>query len=188
VLIRIRDAELETMALAGTRPRGEEAELFASEKDRREQSFVTEAIRTALAPVATSIEHPPVPQIERQRGVLHLRTPIRATLMPGTHPLEVAARLHPTPAVAGVPLDAALRAIGTEERTPRGWYAGPLGWLGRRDAVLAVGLRSALLRGSEAFLFAGAGIVEGSEPESEWRETALKMTTVDRALRAEIAR
>lgn len=192
ILARIDGSRLSTVALAGTRQRDAdpardrafEAELLQSAKDRSEQSIVTSAILESLSPIASSVEYPTEPQIERLRSVVHLRTPIAATLRPGTSPLEVARRLHPTPAVAGAPIDEALSAIAEHEALHRGWYAGPVGWLGRGQAAFAVALRSALLLEDQAFAFAGAGIVAGSDPETEWRETALKMGTIERALAA----
>jgi isochorismate synthase EntC len=81
-----------------------------------------------------------------------------------------------------MPVQAALDWIARLEPEHRGWYSGPIGWVGRERSVLAVALRSALVKGGECFAFAGAGLVRGSDPESEWRETALKLTTVERAL------
>ena len=192
VLARVDGARLSTVALAGTRQRDAdpardralEVELLHSAKDRTEQSIVTAVILAALAPLSSSIEHPDEPQIERQRHVVHLRTPISAVLRPGKGPLEVAARLHPTPAVAGAPVGEALAAIAEHEALHRGWYAGPIGWLGGERAVFAVALRSALLQEEEAWAFAGAGIVAASDPEAEWRETAHKMATIERSLAA----
>jgi len=191
-LARVDGSRLSTEALAGTRQRDAdpardrafEVELLQSAKDRSEQSIVASAILEALAPIASSVEHPAEPEIERQRSVVHLRTPIAAALRPGTSPLEVARRLHPTPAVAGAPIGDALTAIAEHEALHRGWYAGPVGWIGRGQAAFAVALRSAILSDEEAFAFAGAGIVAASDPEAEWRETALKMATIERALAA----
>jgi menaquinone-specific isochorismate synthase len=91
-------------------------------------------------------------------------------------PLALTARLHPTPAVGGAPREAALAWLEAHESLERGWYAGGIGWLAPNgDGELAVALRSALLRGDEATLFAGAGVVEGSTPAGELAETRLKL-------------
>jgi salicylate biosynthesis isochorismate synthase len=75
--------------------------------------------------------------------------------------------------------------IDTHEGLERGWYAAPIGWVGKGgDGVFAVAIRSVLLRGGEANLFAGAGLVSGSNPEAEWAETELKLRTVSDALSA----
>ena len=82
--------------------------------------------------------------------------------------------MHPTPAVGGTPRSAALAAIRELEPYPRGWYAGPIGWIERDRAEFAVAIRSAMLSGATASVFAGAGIVPGSVPETEWQETQNK--------------
>ncbi|MHB1628300.1 MAG: chorismate-binding protein, partial [Bacilli bacterium] len=98
-------------------------------------------------------------------------------------------RLHPTPAVAGSPKRTALQIIREREHMDRGWYAGPLGWIeGEGDGMFVVTLRSALLDERGADLFAGAGIVEGSEPLDEWRETEWKMRPMRVALGQELMR
>ena len=90
--------------------------------------------------------------------------------------LEFVARLHPTPAVAGWPRAEALDWIAQVEPGERGWYAGGVGWMNESgDGDFAVGIRSIAIRGEEARVFAGAGIVEGSDPEQEWNETEIKM-------------
>ena len=92
------------------------------------------------------------------------------------HVIELAERLHPTPAAGGLPRQAALPLIRSYEGFDRGWYAGPVGWVDARgEGEFAVAIRSALLRGNEAVLYAGCGIVAGSEPEREYEESCLKM-------------
>jgi menaquinone-specific isochorismate synthase len=109
---------------------------------------------------------------------------VRARLAPGSGHglLDVAARLHPSPAVCGAPRAEASRWLAAHEGLERGWYAGGVGWL---DAAgggeLFVPLRCALLRGARAELFAGAGIVAGSTPALEQRETRMKLRTLLRA-------
>lgn len=95
----------------------------------------------------------------------------------------LAAALHPTPAVGGVPAEAALAHIAAHEPHARGWYAGPIGWIDARgDAEVGVALRSGLVRGASAWIYAGAGIVEGSEPGAEWEETELKLRPLREAI------
>jgi menaquinone-specific isochorismate synthase len=97
--------------------------------------------------------------------------------------LRLAERLHPTPAVGGVPTDDALRWIADHEPTERGWYAAPIGWFDDAgDGEFDVALRSGVLLGDEAFLFAGAGIVQHSDPASEYAETELKLASLSSAL------
>src|SRR6185369_7797404 len=110
----------------------------------------------------------------------HLHTPLRGRLAPGGGLLELAGRLHPTPAVGGRPRAAALRFIRTHEGLDRGWYAGPVGWIDARgDGEMVVALRSALVRsdegGGSATLFAGCGIMGESDPIAEQAESELKL-------------
>jgi len=186
-LVRLEEGAVTSDSIAGTIRRGatphEEArlraELLASGKDRREHDAVARAVRDALARACDEVECGAEPEILSLRHVLHLRTAVRARPRAGTHVLDLVAALHPTPAVAGTPRDAALAWIREREPAPRGWYAGPIGWVGASgEGEFAVGLRSATLRGRRARLFAGAGIVSGSDPDSEWLETELKMRSM----------
>jgi isochorismate synthase EntC len=95
---------------------------------------------------------------------------------------EVVSALHPTPAVGGVPRDRALRFLAEHEDLDRGWYAGPVGWVGDGAAELAVAIRSAMFRGGQADLFVGAGVVAGSTAEGEWLETEAKSFTLLEAI------
>jgi salicylate biosynthesis isochorismate synthase/menaquinone-specific isochorismate synthase len=110
-------------------------------------------------------------------------TPITGTLRSPHHVLDLVDRLHPSPAVAGHPRAAALRLLPQREALSRGWYAGPIGWMdARHDGEFAVAIRSALVRDAEASLFAGAGIVAGSDPDAELGETRLKLQPLLSAL------
>jgi len=183
-LLHVRGDALETGAVAGSAPRGREPaederlgrELLESKKEQTEHAVVVRAIREALDGSCIDLDVPEAPHLLRLEGIQHLETPVRGRLAPGTRLLELAARLHPTPAVGGTPRTAALAWIDAHESLDRGWYAGCVGHL---DAAgggeLCVALRSALLRGANAHLFAGAGLVEGSNPEAELRETRLKL-------------
>jgi menaquinone-specific isochorismate synthase len=107
--------------------------------------------------------------------VLHLNTPVRGQLRTDIHVLELAAALHPTPAVGGVPAAAAARWVAREPHA-RGWYAAPVGWFDDQgDGDFAVALRSALATDRRVCLWAGAGIVAGSDPDTEMQETELKL-------------
>jgi menaquinone-specific isochorismate synthase len=174
---------LETEALAGSIRRGGSASedaalgsaLLHSEKDLREQREVLDDILTRLAPLGLKPEYPPQPHLRRLANVQHLHTPIRATLPENIQLLDVLAAMHPTPAVGGSPRDAAVRRIRELEGFPRGLYAGALGWINARGGgEFFVGIRSALVEGARARVYAGAGIVAGSTPEKEFAETELK--------------
>ncbi|HEX2100344.1 MAG TPA: isochorismate synthase, partial [Candidatus Synoicihabitans sp.] len=188
---RVSRGVLETDALAGTARRGagaaEDAALGAallrSEKDRREQQLVLEAIRRRLEPLGLALEHPAEPSLLRLANVQHLHTPVRARLPDQVRLLEVLARLHPTPAVGGTPREAAVAAIQQLEGFSRGLYAGALGWINARGGgEFFVGIRSALVRGERARVYAGAGIVAGSDADREFVETELKFRALLDAL------
>ena len=116
-------------------------------------------------------------------NVQHLHLPISATLPAGVHILDLVARLHPTPAVGGSPRAAALAALARLETFARGLYAGPQGWVDHRGGgEFFVGIRSALVDGCTATVYAGAGIVAGSTPEKEFAETELKFKALIEAL------
>jgi len=182
-LFRRQGDQVVSEAVAGTRARGETAEadaalrdeLMESPKERREHAFVQEAIREELEELCTAVEAPATPSdLALARG-RHLHARLTGTLRPGTTTLDVLDALHPTPAVGGVPTEEALAAIRTQEPFDRGWYAGPVGWIGADAAEFAVAIRSGLVRASHLALFSGAGIVEGSVPEREWEEIEQKI-------------
>ena len=172
-------------ALAGSLPRGDEvAALLASSKDRREHVLVVQAIVSALREAGADVAVPAdAPAVRVLRHVMHLHTPIHATLREPRHVLELAAALHPTPAVGGTPTAHALDWIAAHEQVPRGWYAAPVGWFDLDgDGELAVAIRSGLLAQRRAHLWAGAGIVAGSDPTHELAETDVKLRAILGAL------
>ncbi|HEX3729969.1 MAG TPA: isochorismate synthase [Opitutaceae bacterium] len=178
-------------ALAGSARRGttasEDAALAAAlrrdDKERREHRLVVESIAGALRELGLRPEFPAEPALRRLANVQHLHTPVRAPRPAGVRLLDVLARLHPTAAVGGAPRAAALAGIREWERFPRGLYAGALGWIDAADrGEFLVGLRSALIDGDRATLYAGAGIVAGSSPEKELAETEMKFQVMQEAL------
>ncbi len=176
---------LETEALAGSiaASPGASDMLLASDKDRREHRVVVDAILQSLAPLCARLDAPQAPEIRALRHLLHLRTPIHGEVRGGLHALDLVGALHPTPAVCGLPREAAAAWLREHEGLDRGWYAAPVGWFDARGrGAFAVALRSALLRGASARLFVGAGLVRGSTPEGELRETALKARPLLEAL------
>lgn len=190
-LVRASRGVLETEALAGSIRRGVGASedaalasaLLSSEKDLREQRDVLEDIVARLKPLGLTLEFAPKPQLRRLANVQHLHTPVRAVLPETVRLLDVLAALHPTPAVGGSPRLAAVERIRELEGFPRGLYAGALGWLNARGGgEFFVGIRSALVDGATARVFAGAGIVAGSTPEKEFAETELKFRAMLGAL------
>ena len=182
------------MALAGSAPRGsteEEdrqlgAESLQSVKNKDEHEIVVKMVREVLANLCTRVWIADVPQLLKLKNVQHLKTPIVGELLSERCLLEAVAGLHPTPAVGGFPVQATLEAIRNGEQLDRGWYAGPLGWIGANgDGEFAVALRSALIQENEATLFAGCGIVADSDPQSEYAESCLKLQVMLRGLGSE---
>jgi isochorismate synthase len=158
------------------------AELVASHKDRREHDLVVHAIRAALADCA-EVDAPDEPDVRALRHVVHLHTPFRAQLREPLHVLELVGRLHPTPAVGGTPRELASDWIRSREPVARGWYAAPVGWFDLDgNGEFAVAIRSGVIAGNRAQLWAGAGIVAGSDPERELAETEIKFRAMLGAL------
>lgn len=192
-LVRVENHVANVDCLAGTTARGasdqEDAKLadalLHSAKDRKEHQVVLEWIEQRLSDFSSEITHPNQPQIRKLANVQHLHTPIEAVLDSGVTMLDLVAELHPTPAVAGTPRDTAISLIRERELMDRGWYAGCLGILqGNGDGEMCVAIRSALIVGRTATLYAGAGIMGDSNPASEWRETELKLRPMEGALTA----
>ena len=184
ILCRVEGGRVEADALAGSASPEHASELPTSGKDLREHRWVVDHITDALAGVADHAHWPREPRVRALANVVHLHTPVVAHLSPGRGIADVAAALHPTPAVGGVPVGAALRFLADHEGLDRGLYAGVVGWVGEERAELAIALRSALVRGRHARIFVGAGIVDGSSPDAEWEETELKARALLDALGA----
>jgi menaquinone-specific isochorismate synthase len=174
---------LETEAVAGTRPRGVSSaedeglrdDLLHSAKDRVEHTYVSKGIREALEPLCEELEiEDRVSEMMLARG-RHLRSKVSGTLRDGATDAALLEAMHPTPAVGGHPRSEALEKIKALEPFDRGWYAGPVGWIGHEGSEFAVGIRSGLVRGRTLALFSGAGIVVGSVPEEEWAEIEQKI-------------
>jgi isochorismate synthase len=192
-LVALHDGTATTMALAGTAPRGDTPagdlaigqRLLRDPKERTEHIVVADAVREALAPLATRMMVDPEPRLHTLPNVQHLITPICAEMKAGRGALDLVNALHPTPAVGGYPREPALKLIREREGLDRGWYAAPIGWVDTRgEGEFVVGLRSALLRGETATLFAGCGIVADSDPPTELAEWGWKLKPMAAALGA----
>ena len=189
-LVSVRGENVTTGALAGSIERGRtDAEddrlagaLADSEKDDREHALVAEAIADQLDSIARSVTIGER-DVRKLATVQHLYTPIEAELAGNEHVLSLVEALHPTPAVGGLPPDAAAETIRAIEAFDRGWYAAPVGWFDAAgDGTFAVAIRSAVADGRQATLFAGNGIVAGSDPSEEWEEVQLKYRPILDAL------
>ncbi len=188
LLVESDGSRVATEAVAGSWHRvagqaGDAGPLLESAKDRAEHAIVVEEIRRLLAPLCDELVVAAEPSVRRLAHLSHLVTAVRGRLKQPTPALELVALLHPTPSVGGDPSAAALAFLGAREPAARGWYAGPVGWVDAAGrAQFAVGIRSALLEGPRAHLYAGAGIVRASDPDAEYEETAVKLRTLLDAL------
>ncbi|MGF1568731.1 MAG: isochorismate synthase MenF [Nodosilinea sp.] len=190
-LLSLCQGRLMTDALAGSAPRGATTQqdqriarrLLHSRKERAEHQLVVDFLTHQLAGLGLRPHYPPTPALFRLSNIQHLHTPIQALVQGCSEPLQVVEALHPTPAVAGVPTSAACEQIHAFEQFDRGLYAAPLGWVGANgDSEFIVGIRSALIADNWARLYAGAGIVAGSDPEREWAEINLKFRALSESL------
>lgn len=189
-LLRLSRGEVRTMSLAGSIRRGRTPEedqqlgqaLQDSLKDRNEHAVVVQSMVEALYAICPSLNIGPTGLL-KLGNIQHLCTPITGPVADGHTLLDLVERLHPTPAVGGRPRDVALQWIRQHEHLDRGWYAGPVGWVDARgEGEFAVALRSALLAGDRATLFAGCGIMADSDPEREYVESSLKLKPMLAAL------
>jgi len=192
-LVSLHGNRVTSTCLAGSAPRGESEtedsqlsfQMLDSQKERREHAVVVEWISERMERLCSKLQWDEVPHVLRLGNVQHLATRFVGTPRDGFHVLSFAEALHPTPAVGGIPLQPALELIKQLEEFDRGWYAGPVGWVDREgNGEFAIAIRCALLRGNEAYLYAGAGIVSGSDPEREDQETMMKFKPLLTALNA----
>ena len=184
-LVELDGRAVRTEALAGSMPRGDTPEadaeharsLLDSEKIRHEQGLVADTVREQLSAYGDVTVGDR--RVRKLTNIQHLQTPITATLSADRHVLELVEALHPTPAVGGLPLDGALATIRETEPFDRGWYASPVGWFDADgDGEFAVAIRSGLVDGTGATLFAGNGIVADSDPAAEWDELQPKVRPI----------
>ena len=190
VLVQLKRGVLSLSCLAGSVARGATPEedqlltqaLLSSAKDQHEHATVVTTVAQALDGVCQELRWDTVPSVLKLRTVQHLATSFSGRLNGQTNILDLVEVLHPTPAVGGVPNQQALGLIRSLEGD-RGWYAGPVGWLDHHgEGQFSVAIRSALIQGNQATLFAGSGIVAGSDPDLEKQETELKFQPLLSAL------
>ncbi|HIK33499.1 MAG TPA: isochorismate synthase [Oscillatoriales cyanobacterium M59_W2019_021] len=190
-LLKITDRQLIADALAGSAPRGstpsEDAafanRLLSSQKEQHEHQVVLDFIIRHLSRLGLTVEPTPPMRLLQLSNIQHLWTPIQARVPACVRPLQIVSQLHPTPAVAGEPRSIACEEIRRYEAFDRSLYAAPLGWIDRHgNSEFIVGIRSAFLEGCRAQLYAGAGIVSGSDPQKELAEIQLKFQALIKAL------
>ncbi|MBO0960280.1 isochorismate synthase [Neobacillus sp. MM2021_6] len=190
-LVKKRGSEVYSTCLAGSISRGASEEedqilgqtLLNDQKNLIEHGFVVEMIKEALEESCEEIILPDKPQLLKNRDIQHLYTPVIGKCSKETSLLLLVERLHPTPALGGLPKKAAVEKIRQVEELDRGFYGAPLGWVDyKQNGEFAVSIRCGLLQGDEVSLFAGCGVVADSDSESEYLETSLKFTPMLRAL------
>lgn len=193
LLVRRTGDIVVSRVLAGTVRRGGEesvddslaAALLGSGKDLEEHAYAVRSVARALAAHCTDLDVPERPHVLRLTNVQHLATDVTGHLADHTPVLGLAASLHPTAAVCGTPTERAFDIIGELEGMDRGRYAGPVGWFDSRgDGEFGIALRCAQVDGSRLRLFAGCGIVAGSDPGAELAESRAKLLPIRTALSA----
>ncbi|MBB6348275.1 isochorismate synthase [Nonomuraea muscovyensis] len=191
LLVRRTGKQIESLVLAGTTPRGtgaaddiaRGAALFASEKDRHEHECAIASVRQTLAPLCAELHTPAEPELLVLPNVQHLASHVSGRLADGASVLDVVAAMHPTAAVGGTPTDTAIKVIRELEGMDRAGYAGPVGWIDAHgDGEWGIALRSGIVDGRRARLFAGGGIMGDSDPGSELAEAQAKFRVMQYAL------
>ena len=186
-LAAVHAGHLHTAALAGSAPRDPDPAidaalgqgLLTSPKERAEHAVVVDAVDRALAGLGVVDHHPGDPVLLRLHGIQHLHTPIDAELPDDVGLLDLVGALHPTPAVAGHPGGQAADLRAIHEGMQRGWFASPVGWMDATgDGEFRVALRTGLVHPDGTTLYAGAGVVAGSDPDRELAETDVKLRTL----------
>jgi isochorismate synthase len=192
-LVSLQGRTVRADCLAGSAARGKDDDsdrrigeaLLSDDKELREHELVARGLRENLGALCSDLHYPEKPVLMKMANVQHLHTPIEAVTNGDLHVLDLVERLHPTPATSGLPRDRSLQLIREQEPFSRGWYAGPIGWIDAEGGgEFAVALRSALLREDVASLYAGCGIVRGSDPDREYKESELKLEAMLWALNA----
>ncbi|MFA6977974.1 MAG: isochorismate synthase [Ignavibacteriaceae bacterium] len=186
ILIELKNQVIRTEAIAGSRKRGTTLEedqqfaddLFNSDKERAEHNSVVNFLVANLTSLAKDVQYEKIPSIKKLTSIQHLFTEITAKLQSGSSFFSIVDKIFPTPAVCGYPKESAMRLISELEDFDRGLYAGLIGWVSPSSAKLIVAIRSALIKKNTIFVYAGCGIVEGSDPESEFAETETKFKTI----------
>lgn len=175
--------ELSSEALAGTRPRRDNVsadqviagQLLSNRKELQEHRWVSRMVQHTLNGLCMSVEEISRETLMKLHYVQHIYSRYKGILKENMGNAAIIERLHPTPAVCGMPRRETLQMIDRLEPFDRGWYAGPVGWVSASETKFAVAIRSALITGDEVSMYAGAGIVGDSDPAKEWQELENKI-------------
>jgi menaquinone-specific isochorismate synthase len=196
LLVRLSKSLITSRILAGTiRKTGNDerdlalaGSLARSSKDLEEHEYAVRSVADALSPFCTSTNVPETPFVLHLSNVMHLATDVTGVLSDSTNPADIfdlVSRLHPSAAVCGTPTELAKRAIDEIEGISRGRYAGPIGWIDAKgDGELGIALRCGQIShdGQSIRIYAGCGIVAGSDPEREYAESQAKLLPMRSAL------
>ncbi|MCJ7842708.1 isochorismate synthase [Lederbergia sp. NSJ-179] len=194
-LIKIEDDQVLSTCLAGSTGRGKDEiedqrlgnSLLKDSKNLFEHELVVSMIEDALRPYCENLAIPKEPVLMKTPYIQHLFTPVKGKAKRNSSILKMVQALHPTPAMGGVPTKAALKIIREEEKMDRGFYASPIGWTDYRgNGEFIVGIRSGLVKGNTAYLYAGCGLVPESISKKELLETRIKFQPMLRAFGKEI--
>ena len=177
-LYRVEGRKIYSESIAGTKAVGKteqankslQEELLGSEKEAEEHEYVFQDVKAALNEICQSFSVVSKNEILELSDVQHFRSRFDGLVKQGVGNIDILNALHPTAAVNGFPREESMVMIRRYESYGRGWYAGPVGWIGRNSADFAVGIRSAYVHGNRVDLYAGAGIVAASDAEEEWQE------------------
>ena len=186
LLFRREGTRLESEAVAGTRPRSLdtvederlESQLLKMSKEQLEHRLVVDSLANTFCELCADFSQDTAPSVLKLSRVQHLRTAFSGELKDGVGDDAILRAFHPTPATCGSPCASAARFIAVNELFDRGWYAGPVGFVSRDEAEFAVAIRSMLWLGRKTHVYAGAGVVDGSESEREWNELEDKIAGV----------
>ncbi|MDR2895125.1 MAG: chorismate-binding protein [Propionibacteriaceae bacterium] len=190
LLVSLEHGRLSSRVLAGSiRPDGQATRrgqlLAQSAKDQSEHRFAVASVAAALRPHAQTLTVPDQPAILQLPNVIHLASDLGGQALPGRSVLDLGEAIHPSAAVCGTPVGAALEFIDASEQLDRGRYSGPVGWINQSgDGQIGLALRCGQINDATIRLFAGAGIVADSDPEGEWDETQAKLAAMKQALAA----
>ncbi len=181
---KVEGEDIFSEAISGTTARGDfnrdddssDNDALYSEKNLLEHQYVLDDIARRIEDICEVIHSPEERATFELSNVLHIYSGISGRLKDNVSLSEIISTLHPTPAVGGTPRERALPLVRELEPFTRGWYASPVGIIGQNHAEMAVAIRSVIVEDDMAFLFAGAGIVPGSAPETEWQELEQKIS------------
>lgn len=194
LLVRKQGSRVESMCLAGTCPAGandEERAKFADEllhdeKNLREHGHVVNFIRSVFERDCYNVDIPRQPGIMPLQHIQHLHTPAAADVLDGVSVLDLCRQLHPTPALAGAPVGEALMLLRRIEPYNRGFFGGACGYVdGSGNGEFAVAIRSGVFDGEIGYVYAGCGVVEGSDAAAEFDEIDMKLQTILTAFNGE---